>query len=170
ETRRPQGGHHAVHDAVHVRRHPHDRGLVLPGPGIQLGVALEPGVVLRVMTAALALSTNKIAALVAVGVLVLFMALLSSSFIRARRNIAAQTMEREGQTPPTEPKPSLMQRLRPGPRKPPPAVTRREFFRRSLVGSLLVFGAEFGGASLAFLWPNLAGGFGSVISAGTVTD
>src|SRR5437763_9118584 len=122
------------------------------------------------MTGLLALSTNKIAALVAVGVLVLFMALLSTSFIRARRNIAAQTMEREGQAPPTEPKPSLMQRLRPGPRKPPPAVTRREFFRRSLVGSLLVFSAEFGGASLAFLWPSLKGGFGSVIQAGRIDD
>src|SRR2546423_869165 len=113
------------------------------------------------MTALLAtLSSSKIAALVAVGVLVLFMALLVSSFIRTRRTIAATVMAAEGQPPPTTPKEP------PAPRKPPPAVTRREFFRRSLVGSLLVFGAEFGGASLAFLWPNLKGGFGSVIAAG----
>jgi hypothetical protein len=26
-----------------------------------------------------------------------------------------------------------------------------------------VFTAQFGGATLAFLWPNLAGGFGSLI-------
>src|SRR5207302_7570491 len=106
-------------------------------------------------------------------VLVLFMALLSTSFIRARRNIAAQTMAAQGQAPPTEPKPNLLSRLRPGagaPRKPPPAVTRREFFRKGLVASLLVFGAEFGGASLAFLWPNLKGGFGSVVAAGTIDD
>jgi cytochrome b6-f complex iron-sulfur subunit len=116
------------------------------------------------MTALLALSSSKIAALVAVGVMVLFMALLVSSFIRTRRTIAATVMAEEGQAPPTAPKEPA------APRKPPPAVTRREFFRRSLVGSLLVFGAEFGGASLAFLWPNLKGGFGSVIAAGKVTD
>jgi cytochrome b6-f complex iron-sulfur subunit len=49
-------------------------------------------------------------------------------------------------------------------------VSRREFFRRSLVASLLVFGAEFGGATIAFLWPNLRGGFGSVINAGKLDD
>ena len=117
------------------------------------------------MTALVAtLSSSKIAALVAVGVLVLFMALLVSSFIRSRRTIAATVMAAEGQPPPTAPSEPA------APRKPPPAVTRREFFRRSLVGSLLVFGAEFGGASLAFLWPNLKGGFGSVIAAGKLTD
>src|SRR5205807_1132813 len=84
-------------------------------------------------------------------------------FIRTRRGIAAQAMAQTGQAPPTEPK-------APGQRKPAPTVTRREFFRRSLVGSLLVFSAEFGGASLAFLWPNLKGGFGSVIAAGTIDD
>jgi cytochrome b6-f complex iron-sulfur subunit len=121
------------------------------------------------MTAVLALTTSKIAALVAVGVLVLFMALLVSSFIRSRRGIAAAVMAEQGQAPPTEPKePRLFGRARA--RRPAPAVTRREFFRRSLVGSLLVFGAEFGGASLAFMWPNLKGGFGSVIEAGKVSD
>ena len=47
----------------------------------------------------------------------------------------------------------------PAPPAPKP-VSRREFFRRSLVASVLVFSAEFGGATLAFLWPNLRGGFG----------
>jgi cytochrome b6-f complex iron-sulfur subunit len=125
------------------------------------------------MTAVLALTPSKIAALVAVGVLVLFMTLLASSFIRARRHIAAEAMAEQGEAPPTEPKEpkgSVLSRLRRGPLKPPPAVTRREFFRRSLVSSLLVFGAEFGGASLAFLWPNLKGGFGSTISAGMLAD
>src|SRR5207248_202439 len=49
-------------------------------------------------------------------------------------------------------------------------VSRRDFLRRSWVSSLLVFGAQFGGASLAFLWPNLKGGFGSLIQAGTIND
>jgi cytochrome b6-f complex iron-sulfur subunit len=49
-------------------------------------------------------------------------------------------------------------------------MSRREFFRRSLVASLLVFGAEFGGATIAFLWPNLRGGFGSIINAGKYDD
>ncbi|MFN2545102.1 MAG: ubiquinol-cytochrome c reductase iron-sulfur subunit [Actinomycetota bacterium] len=123
------------------------------------------------MTTALALSTDKIAALVAGGVLVLFMALLSSSFIRTRRGLAAAAMAESGEVPPTAPKEPLFARLRRDrDRKPPPAVTRREFFRRSLVGSMLVFSAEFGGASLAFLWPNLKGGFGSVIAAGKIED
>src|SRR5205823_1647382 len=40
--------------------------------------------------------------------------------------------------------------------------------RRSLLVSLTAFGAQFGGASLAFLWPNLQGGFGATIPAGSV--
>jgi cytochrome b6-f complex iron-sulfur subunit len=51
-----------------------------------------------------------------------------------------------------------------------PAVSRRDFFRKSLLTSLLVFGAQFGGATVAFLWPNLKGGFGSLIDAGSLTD
>jgi cytochrome b6-f complex iron-sulfur subunit len=50
------------------------------------------------------------------------------------------------------------------------SVSRRDFFRGSLITSLLVFGAQFGGASLAFLWPNLKGGFGSVITVGSLAD
>ena len=43
------------------------------------------------------------------------------------------------------------------PSKPVKSVSRRDFFRSSLIVSLLVFGAQFGGATLAFLWPNLDG-------------
>jgi cytochrome b6-f complex iron-sulfur subunit len=57
---------------------------------------------------------------------------------------------------------------------PPPrkvaAVSRRDFFRKSLITSLLVFSAQFGGASIAFLWPSLKGGFGALIDAGDVED
>jgi cytochrome b6-f complex iron-sulfur subunit len=56
------------------------------------------------------------------------------------------------------------------PAKPVKSVSRRDFFRGSLITSLLVFGAEFGGATLAFLWPNLKGGFGSIIDAGSLND
>ena len=56
------------------------------------------------------------------------------------------------------------------PAKPIKSVSRRDFFRGSLITSLLVFGAEFGGATLAFLWPNLKGGFGSIIDAGSLND
>jgi cytochrome b6-f complex iron-sulfur subunit len=51
-----------------------------------------------------------------------------------------------------------------------PAVSRRDFFRKSLIASLLIFGAQFGGASIAFLWPNLKGGFGALIDAGDLAD
>jgi cytochrome b6-f complex iron-sulfur subunit len=58
---------------------------------------------------------------------------------------------------------------------PPPAsraqaVSRRDFFRRSLISSLLVFSAQFGGASIAFLWPSLKGGFGALIDAGDLGE
>ena len=46
-------------------------------------------------------------------------------------------------------------------------VTRRQFFNRGIYGVFGLFLAQFGLASLAFMWPKLtAGGFGSKISAG----
>jgi len=118
------------------------------------------------MTFVLALSATSVAVVVAIVVVVLFMTIIAATFIRMRRADAAAAMAEAGEAPPTEPKEPKEEK----PRKPPPAVTRREFFRRSLIGSMLVFGAEFGGASLAFLWPNLKGGFGSVVEAGSVDD
>ena len=58
----------------------------------------------------------------------------------------------------------------PAPASRAPAVSRRDFFRKSLITSLLVFGAQFGGASIAFLWPSLKGGFGAVIDAGDLNE
>jgi cytochrome b6-f complex iron-sulfur subunit len=58
----------------------------------------------------------------------------------------------------------------PTPPRRAPAVSRRDFFRKSLISSLLVFGAQFGGASIAFLWPNLKGGFGALIDAGDLNE
>ena len=108
------------------------------------------------MTAPLALvaiSTALVAAIVALVVLNIFAIVFGLSFLRAQR--AA--------------------RVTPGgqlevPGKPVKSMARRDFFRYSLLTSLLVFGAQFGGATLAFLWPNLRGGFGSQIVAGNIDD
>jgi cytochrome b6-f complex iron-sulfur subunit len=111
------------------------------------------------MTPVLALSSGTIAALVVMFVIDLFAIMFGLSFVRARR------AERIAAVPgvPGAPAPEA------APAAPKP-VSRRDFFRRSLVTSLLVFGAQFGGATIAFLWPNLKGGFGSVISAGKLED
>jgi cytochrome b6-f complex iron-sulfur subunit len=110
------------------------------------------------VTPVLAISTGTLVAIVVIVVIDLFAIVFGLSFLRARREQraaeAAATAAALGQPAPTAPKP----------------ISRREFFRKSLVGSLLVFGAQFGGASLAFLWPNLRGGFGSVINAGKLED
>jgi cytochrome b6-f complex iron-sulfur subunit len=95
----------------------------------------------------------------AVGVIALllglFVLLLLSSLIRARRAgreaTGAPSTGRPGAAPAPSPTPVKL------------TVSRRDFFRGGLLASLLAFFAEFGGASIAFLWPNLKGGFGSVI-------
>jgi len=49
-------------------------------------------------------------------------------------------------------------------------VTRRQFFNRSLVG-MMGFGLSgFGGACLAFLWPQGVSGFGSKIKVGNLVE
>ena len=55
------------------------------------------------------------------------------------------------------------------PRKARAALPPR-LLPRGRSSPLAVFGAQFGGASIAFLWPNLKGGFGSTINAGSVQD
>ena len=48
-------------------------------------------------------------------------------------------------------------------------VTRRQFFNRGIYGMFGLFLAQFGLASLAFMWPKLkSGGFGSKVNAGPV--
>lgn len=50
-------------------------------------------------------------------------------------------------------------------------VTRRQFFNRGILGIFGLFLAQFGIASLAFMWPRLkSGGFGSKVNAGKVED
>src|SRR5712692_1681112 len=101
----------------------------------------------------LAISVGLVAAIVAFIALDIFVIVFGLSFLRAARS---QRAVAEGGTIPVA--------------KSVASMSRRDFFRKSLITSLLVFGAEFGGASLAFLWPNLKGGFGSLINAGAVSD
>ncbi|MEY2477406.1 MAG: cytochrome b6-f complex iron-sulfur subunit [Actinomycetota bacterium] len=49
-------------------------------------------------------------------------------------------------------------------------VTRRQFLNRGVTTLFGVGLAGFGGSMLAFLWPNVSGGFGSKIRAGSVSD
>lgn len=100
----------------------------------------------------LAISTGIGVALVVVFIVDLFAIVFGLSFARSNRAAKAKAEGRE--LPP----------------KPGKAVSRRDFFRRSLLVSLGVFAAAFGGATLAFLWPNLKGGFGSLINAGPLAD
>jgi cytochrome b6-f complex iron-sulfur subunit len=106
------------------------------------------------MSPVVAISTGTIAAIVVIFVIDLFAVMFGLSFVRARK---AQRAAEAGLPAPEVTKSS----------KP---VTRRDFFRRSLLLSFLVFAAEYGGATIAFLWPNLKGGFGSVINAGKLED
>ena len=100
----------------------------------------------------LAISTGVVAAIVIFVVLDIFAIVFGLSFVRAAK---AQREAADGAA---------------AAGRPSPAMSRRDFFRHSLLTSLLVFGAQFGGATIAFLWPSLKGGFGSVINAGTVAD
>jgi cytochrome b6-f complex iron-sulfur subunit len=111
------------------------------------------------MTAVLAVSTGLVAAIVVLVAIVLFAVaffVVSLRSYQRQQEILAETRARAAGLP--------------APPRKAPAVSRRDFFRKSLISSLLVFGAQFGGASVAFLWPSLRGGFGAVIDAGSVQD
>jgi cytochrome b6-f complex iron-sulfur subunit len=104
-------------------------------------------------------SPRSVAVLIAVVMAGLFLFILAWSLWQTRRRTAVvpppgDAVEGEG-----------------APARPTRApVARRDFLRRGLLASVAVFLAEFGGASLAFLWPNLKGQFGSVITAGSLSD
>ena len=86
---RPQDRHHAVHDAVHVRRHADDHRLLLPRPRLQLDLAVGAGGVLRPVTT-LALSAAARRRIVALVVLDLF-AIVVRALVRAARKAPAGT-------------------------------------------------------------------------------
>jgi hypothetical protein len=100
-----------------------------------------------------AISTPLVAAILAFVVLDIFAIVFGLSFVRANR-AARETADGQIEVA----------------GKPVKSLSRRDFFRRSLLTSLMVFGAQFGGATIAFLWPNLRGGFGSLVNAGNVND
>ncbi len=91
----------------------------------------------------LAISTRVVAAIVVFVIIDVFAIVFGLSFLRAAK---VQRDVADGA---------------PAPARKAPAMSRRDFFRKSLLTSLLVFGAQFGGATIAFLWPSLKGGFGS---------
>jgi len=49
------------------------------------------------------------------------------------------------------------------------AVSRRQFLNRASIGLMILGTTGFGAASLAFLWPQLSGGFGSKINVGSIS-
>ena len=106
-----------------------------------------------------AISRQTFAIIIVAALGALFLALLAGAFLRARLAKAVLEEEREGGTPREAPA-----------RKATKPVSRRDFFRGSLLGSLGLFAAQFGGATLAFLYPNIKGGFGVTINAGSVDD
>jgi cytochrome b6-f complex iron-sulfur subunit len=112
-----------------------------------------------------AISSQTLIVLVAVAAIDLFAIILAVSFLRARRSARALEAAAAGEQP--GPDEGL---ATPKPPKAPKLKTRREFFRETLIASLLVFGAEFGAATIAFLWPNLKGGFGAKIDVGSVEE
>jgi cytochrome b6-f complex iron-sulfur subunit len=105
------------------------------------------------------ISSGVIAAIVAFVALDIFTIAYGLSFLRARKAAAAQAGTGRGTGDEAT-----------AAAKPVSAVSRRDFFRGSLLVSLAMFGAEFGLATLAFLWPNLKGGFGSVVTVGALND
>jgi cytochrome b6-f complex iron-sulfur subunit len=103
----------------------------------------------------LAITSTTVVVIVVIVVVDLFAISFGLSFMRARKE---QQADVTGLPAAPAGKPA------------PKPISRRDFLRGSLITSLLVFSAEFGVATLAFLWPSLKGGFGSVIAAGNISD
>ena len=99
----------------------------------------------------LAITTATWAVIGVLVVLNIFAIVFGLSFLRANR-AAKAALSGEPAAPPVK------------------VMNRRDFFRKSLITSILLFGAEFGAGSIGFLWPNLRGGFGSEINAGSLED
>ena len=109
------------------------------------------------------MSRDVFAILVVAGLFGLFLLLVVATLIRSRYASAVFKETAAGAQPRPEPPEAEA-------KKKPKPVSRREFFNRSLLASLGLFGAQFGAASLAFIWPNLRGGFGAVIDMGLPPD
>jgi cytochrome b6-f complex iron-sulfur subunit len=108
------------------------------------------------------MSRETLGIVIVAALLGLFLLLLVATLIRSRAAAATFRAAAEGAAPRPAPAPE--------PARRPQPVSRREFFRRSLLASVGLFSAQFGAASLAFLWPNLRGGFGAVVDLGLAPD
>ena len=53
---------------------------------------------------------------------------------------------------------------------PVQGISRRTLLRRSIGGAVLLWLTEVAAGSIGFLWPNVKGGFGSVIKIGTIAE
>jgi cytochrome b6-f complex iron-sulfur subunit len=95
------------------------------------------------------------AILIVIALFGLFLLLIAATLIRSRYAAGVFKQAAAGAQPRPEAEPKEAPKPKP--------VSRREFFRRSLLASLGLFTAQFGGASLAFIWPNLRGGFGGFV-------
>lgn len=60
-----------------------------------------------------------------------------------------------------------LRRLRTG---QPAGLSRRTLLRRSIGGAVALWCTELVGGTIGFLWPNLTGGFGGVLTLGTIDD
>jgi cytochrome b6-f complex iron-sulfur subunit len=107
----------------------------------------------------LGITQSTFAVLIVAGLFVLFVLLLLGSFARSRRAARSLAAAGEGGAAPAAGGPGAAER----PPKAKVVISRRDFFRTGLLASFGVFVAQFGGASLAFLWPKLSG-FGSVLT------
>jgi cytochrome b6-f complex iron-sulfur subunit len=107
------------------------------------------------------MSGETLGIIIVAGLFGLFLLLLAAALLRSRAAAARFREAAAGGPPPRE------EPIAPAAPRP---VSRREFFRRSLLASVGLFSAQFGAASLAFLWPNLRGGFGSLIDLGITPD
>ena len=110
------------------------------------------------------ISQSTFAVVVVAFLLGLFLLFLLASLARARRSDARRAATAEGAAPG---RPAVRAERTP---RPKTVVTRRDFLRGSLLASLGVFTAQFGGATIAFLWPSLKGGFGGKVNAGKLAD
>jgi cytochrome b6-f complex iron-sulfur subunit len=98
----------------------------------------------------------RVAALIVVTVMAVLFVAIASTALMQRRRTAPTGVAGAG-----EALPAGSERT---------SIDRRTFFRGGLLAAVAAFVAEFGGATLALLWPNLKGGFGSKVSAGSVED
>jgi cytochrome b6-f complex iron-sulfur subunit len=107
----------------------------------------------------LGISQSTFAVLIVAALFGLFFLLLVGSLVRSRHAARTLAASGEGGAAPVTGRPGAGAR----PPKAKVVISRRDFFRSGLLASLGVFAAQFGGASIAFLWPKLSG-FGSVLT------